>query len=203
MTTRARRTASAAIAALFLVGLAGSAGAVILVHISGVQSDSQIPGYEGWFVADSFSFGVEREMKESGEKGGTSDINIGIGELQEVSISRSLDAASSHLAQFAINGNSIGTLDIAFVQTTGDDEPVTYLRYRLDRCFVKSWSTSADAGDRPTEYVTFYYNKIAFTYVSTTKAASYSAGWDRVKNVPWSIDGAKIARNRTHRVKAR
>jgi hypothetical protein len=36
-----------------------------------------------WFVADSFSFGVEREMKESGEKGGTEDINIGVGELQE------------------------------------------------------------------------------------------------------------------------
>lgn len=29
------------------------------------------------------AFGVEREMKESGEKGGTEDINIGIGELQE------------------------------------------------------------------------------------------------------------------------
>ena len=34
-------------------------------------------------TADSFSFGVEREMKESGEKGGTEDINIGVGELQE------------------------------------------------------------------------------------------------------------------------
>lgn len=37
-----------------------------------------------WFVADSFAFGVEREMKESGEKGGTTDINIGVGELQEI-----------------------------------------------------------------------------------------------------------------------
>lgn len=34
-------------------------------------------------AGDSFSFGVEREMKESGEKGGTADINIGVGELQE------------------------------------------------------------------------------------------------------------------------
>ena len=42
-----------------------------------------------YFVADSFSFGVEREMKESGEKGGTEDINIGVGELQE-----STDASS-------------------------------------------------------------------------------------------------------------
>ena len=44
-----------------------------------------------YFVADSFSFGVEREMKESGEKGGTEDINIGVGELQECTISKSMD----------------------------------------------------------------------------------------------------------------
>ena len=44
-----------------------------------------------WFVADSFGFGVEREMKESGEKGGTEDINIGVGELQEATISKSMD----------------------------------------------------------------------------------------------------------------
>jgi hypothetical protein len=33
--------------------------------------------------------------------------------------------------------------------------------------FVKSWSTSGDADDRPTEEVAFYYNKIAFSYAST------------------------------------
>lgn len=51
------------------------------------------------FVADSFSFGVEREMKESGEKGGTQDMNIGIGELQECTISKSMDSASGELAR--------------------------------------------------------------------------------------------------------
>lgn len=45
-------------------------------------------------TADSFSFGVEREMKESGEKGGTEDINIGVGELQECTISKSMEAAA-------------------------------------------------------------------------------------------------------------
>jgi hypothetical protein len=34
--------------------------------------------------------------------------------------------------------------------------------------FVKSWSTSGDADDRPTEEVAFYYNKIAFNYSPTT-----------------------------------
>jgi hypothetical protein len=33
--------------------------------------------------------------------------------------------------------------------------------------FVKSWSTSGDADDRPTEEVAFYYNKIAFNYAAT------------------------------------
>lgn len=40
-----------------------------------------------------FSFGIEREMKESGEKGGTEDINIGVGELQEYLEGASTDAA--------------------------------------------------------------------------------------------------------------
>jgi len=55
-----------------------------------------------YFVADSFSFGVEREMKESGEKGGTDDTSksdganttnasVGVGELQECTISKSSD----------------------------------------------------------------------------------------------------------------
>ena len=44
-----------------------------------------------YFVADSFQFAVEREMKESGEKGGTEDLNIGVGELQECTVSKSTD----------------------------------------------------------------------------------------------------------------
>lgn len=150
-------------------------------------------GYNGeWFIADSFSFGVEREMKESGEKGGTADINIGVGELQECTISKSMDAAS---------------IDLAHTEAGDSGEPMCYLKYKLDRCFVKSWSTSGDADDRPTEEVAmstalaqfaingnspgtaeidfvevagsgdaddrpteevaFYYNKIAFQYAAT------------------------------------
>ncbi len=36
------------------------------------------------------------------------------------------------------------------------------VEYKLERVFVKSWSTSGDADDRPTEEVAFYYNKISF-----------------------------------------
>jgi type VI secretion system secreted protein Hcp len=189
MTSRTRILLLAAAAACLLLGSAGSAGAAILIRIPGVEGDSKLPGFEGWTVADSFSFGVEREMRESGEKGGTEDINIGVGELQECTISKSLDRASAHLAQFAINGNSLGTVDIVFVDASPDGKPIVYLAYKLERAFVKSWSTSGDADDRPTEEVAFYFNKIAFSY-SPAKGSSLGAGWDAVKNVPFSIGAA-------------
>jgi len=179
----------------------------ILVKIPGVLGDAAVEGYGGdpktgegspWFVADSFSFGIEREMKESGEKGGTADINIGIGELQECTISKSMDRASTTLAQFAINGNSCETAEIHFVEVAGggtDGKPYCYMKYKLDRCFVKSWSTSGDADDRPTEEVAFYYNKIAFNYASTPDGKNFKAcnamAWDNVTNKKW--DGHGIA----------
>src|SRR6187401_2549819 len=146
---------------------------MILVQIEGLKAgDVTIEGYKdkNFFVADSFSFGVEREMKESGEKGGTEDINIGVGELQECTISKSVDRASTLLAQFAINGNSLGTAQIDFVEIGSGDvqgKPSCYMRYNLDRVFVKSWTTSGDADDRPTEEVAFYYNRITFSYRTT------------------------------------
>ncbi len=168
----------------------------IYVLIPNVGGDVTVPGYEKCFVADSFSFGVEREMKESGEKGGTEDINIGVGELQECTISKSIDSTSSLLAQFAINGNSLGTAEIFFVEAGGgggtEGKPLCYLQYKLDRCFVKSWSTSCNANERPTEQVAFYYNKIAFQHAATD-GRSFKPGrpmtWDNVKNKPWDAHG--------------
>ncbi len=173
----------------------------IYVKIPGVPGDCKAQGYDSgaYFVADSFSFGVEREMKESGEKGGTADINVGVGELQECSVSKSMDSSSATLAQFAINGNSCGTAEIDFVEVGAggtDGKPMCYLRYKLDRCFIKSWSTSGDADDRPTEEVAFYYNKIAFQYMSTEDGKVFkqagTMAWDNVKNIKWDSHGISL-----------
>jgi YD repeat-containing protein len=57
-----------------------------------------------YFYADSFSFGVEREMKESGEKGGTEDMNIGIGELQECTLLEEFDVATGGTVREIVHG---------------------------------------------------------------------------------------------------
>lgn len=161
----------------------------IFVRIQGVAGDVTTEGYNdgSWFAADDFGFGVEREVRETGARGGTADINIGVGELQECTISKSMDRASTTLAQFAINGNSPGTAEIDFVEVAGGagGKPAVYLRYKLDRCFIKSWSTSGDANDRPTEELALYFNKIAFTVAGSPELFS----WERRRNQPWNDSG--------------
>lgn len=75
--------------------------AMVFVRIPNIGDDSVIVSHNASATnsANSFTFGVEREMKESGEKGGTTDINIGVGELQECSISKSRDSSSVQLAE--------------------------------------------------------------------------------------------------------
>jgi len=181
------------IVSLGLIGNSEDAYAAIFVKIPDIKGDVTTRGYEGWFTADSFSFSIEREMKESGEKGGTEDINIGVGELQECTISKSMDSSSPKLAQHAIEGTNLGVAEIHFVETASDGKPIVYLKYKLDRAFIKSWSTSGDADDRPTEEVAFYYNKIAFSYAQTNDGKTFeqssTMSWDNVKNQKWSDHG--------------
>jgi type VI secretion system secreted protein Hcp len=166
---------------------------MILVKIEGINGDSNVPGFKGYFTAESFSFGVERELAES-SKAGTADINIGVGECQECTISKSMDITSPYLAKKAISGSSCGTAEIKFVETitrkNNEMFNVVYLAYKLDNVFIKSWSTSGDADDRPTEDVAIWYNKIAFAYYSTSDGMEFKfAGdckWDQTKSKPWS-----------------
>jgi hypothetical protein len=74
-----------------------------------------------WFVADSFAFAVERDLKAP--EGGMPPVNIGVGELQECTISKSMDRGSVLLTQYAVSTNQITLL----VETGTPDGNVTYL----------------------------------------------------------------------------
>ena len=147
MRTIQRHILVAAILAFVLTGFGTTAQPAIYVMIPNLPGDVTSAGYDKgkWFVADSFSFGVEREMKESGEK-----------LQQEATIRIPLDAATLSLIEAAMAGEFIGDVEVQVEALAEDgDTTGTYLRYKLERCFIKSWSTSGDADDRPTEEVVF------------------------------------------------
>lgn len=170
-----------------------AADADILVRCDAVSGTELGPdGEREWFIAESFGFGVEREMKESGEKGGTSEPATSAPNLSEIVVTKSMDTATVQLAQYAINGNSPGACRIALTNgTDANGKPLCYLAYKLDRAFVKSWSTSGDADDRPTEEVAFYYNKLSTAFLvedGQQGARTDTMSWDNTKNTTFSTD---------------
>ena len=122
------------------------------------------------------SGGINRTMKESGEKGGTADINIGVGDFLDFTVNKPLDATSMQLLQLSINGNSLGDLTIRLFEP-GTTNP--YATYTLGRAFVKNtiFSTSP-AGIMET--MGFYFNEIR-SQVSIG-GATYQSCWDLVQN---------------------
>ncbi len=165
-----------------LVQNGGSAGGSLryilcLENINGPGVDG---GFHGCSEASSLGLAVERDMKESGEKGGTEDINIGIGELSSVVVGKQTDGISATLFLFGVNGNSFGGATFYVrEQRAGWSSMQTTLTVELDRTFVKSLNMQTSGLD---EIVSFYFNKIRVTTQgydeNGTKTNSSQMCWD-------------------------
>ena len=95
------------------------------------------------------------------------------------------------LATASDSSPALGTAEIEFVEVAGESagQPVCYLKYKLDRAFVKSWSTSGDADDRPTEEVAFLFDQ---------SSEAHDMKWDNVKNLPSSTGEPTESTSRTN-----
>jgi len=171
---------------------------MILMWISGVKGDCLIPGFSDHFTCTSASFSITREVAESA-KAGTADLVFGVGQLEDLSIGKTMDRGSPELAKYAMRGATLGTVDIKFVETTTDNnEPVNFifLWIKLDKAFAKTWSINGSDDGRPEEELTLWYNKIAFRWyymgVNNAPTASSEFLWDHVKNREWPSAEAKL-----------
>lgn len=164
---------------------------MIIMKLEGIPGDCNIEGKEGWITIDSLSWEIQREEKESA-KAGTKDINLGVAELPALTMGKSMDKASVYLMQQSIAGGALGAPgEVELLSTAGvDSEPKVYLRYKLDRPIIKSWSIDASEDDRPTESVSILYNKIFMEYFATADGLTYTRvdgkGWDVVVGKAWS-----------------
>ncbi|MEN9675062.1 MAG: hypothetical protein RIS76_958 [Verrucomicrobiota bacterium] len=144
-----------------------------------------------YFKLNSLSFGVNRDNFEP-LAGGTADVNIGIGTLQSVRLTKTLDSASAILMRKAISGSSVGLIKIYFIKfrtVDGASVPYVYLAYQLDNVFVKAWSIASEGETSPTEAVELYYDKIMMATATLNTDGTlvvWEARWDRVKSKPWS-----------------
>ena len=140
-----------------MFGAANASGFIKIDSLAGESETSAAAGSGGFdkeMRIESFSFGSSSAAtlaKPSGRGAGYANITLKRGFV-----------GREALWSLYQNKHEISSMTLA-VEDGGK-----MVQYELQRAFIKSWSTSGDADDRPTEEVSFYYNKIATTYASTS-----------------------------------
>lgn len=171
---------------------------MILVHIEGVRGDCQISRYQNYFIAEGISFGVGRRV-EVMKTGKGRDIETGKGEVQELTIDKSIDTASIDLMYNSMRDRSdsgppkLVTVKIDFVQTADfnkNKDVNAYLKIRLGEAMLKSWSITGSEDGRPSESVVVSFNQAAALYrASSDGFATFQThgpkGWDQQKSEDW------------------
>ena len=143
-------TKSTLLASFIALAFCQAASAGIFVTIEGIEGDVTTPGFEGTFEATMFD--LEDVTAGSDGKPLLSHISFSF-----VRSDRTLD-----LLRATLKGQQLASIVVELTETTIGGGEMTLIRYKLDRCFIKSWSTSGDADDGTTEEIAFYYTKIDF-----------------------------------------
>lgn len=158
------------------------AGAIFLL-LDGIKGESTDEAHKEEIDVLGYDWGVSNPTTVT-VGGGTSAGKVSV---QDVNISKFMDAASPTLMERCCSGEIIknGTLS---VQRAGGDK-VQALVFELEKILVSSYQTSGSAGsgELPTEMVTLSASKITYKYTSQDKegkaGAEVTAGWDVEQNI--------------------
>jgi type VI secretion system secreted protein Hcp len=148
-----------------------------------IDGDSTVTGHDKWITIDSMQFGVGRAITTSGVG---KDRDTSNPSFSEVTMTKSMDVASTDLFMQAVCGKSLTKATIHFIQTGGADaKGQVYLEYLLHDPIVSSYSVSS-GGDRPSESISLNFNQIQTKYTVFTEGGTPTAGtqkgWDLMKN---------------------
>lgn len=154
------RTAIAAAALALTVSLSSVAAAdEAFLAVEGIQGDSIDRGFERAIVVRSFSFGVTNSSSGSGSVAGRAS-------FASLSISKSLDRASTGLMKAAATGQVIPSVVLS-LRKNGGTQPVFY-RVTLSNVVVSSYKLSDALGSAAaqTEELQLGYGKVTVEFFS-------------------------------------
>ncbi len=153
----------------------------ILLKLDGVKGESKIADHVQEIDVLSWSWGASQSgTTHSGGGGGSGKVAV-----QDIHITKYLDAASSTLFRFSCNGKHVakGTL---LVRKAGE-KPVDYLKIDMEEIIITSVTMGGSGGeDRLTENISLNFAKFKFEYFTQqdtgSKGASAPLSWDIAAN---------------------
>lgn len=153
----------------------------ITLKIDDVDGESKIQGHEGEIDVLAWSWGMSQSgSMHVGGGGGTGKVSI-----QDVSITKYIDKASTNLMRKCCNGSHLK--DAVLTVRKAGKNPIDCVAITMSPVIVTSVSTGGSGGeDRLTENVTLNFSKVKFSYTPQEDDGSADATidltWDIEKN---------------------
>ena len=154
------------------------------MKIKDIEGESTDDKHKNWIEIGSYSFGATQAVGCLASTGGArSGERV---DLQNLSITKSLDKSSPKLFAACCKGTHIGEITLELCRNTGDK--TTYMEYKLEDVLITSYCPSGSSGgDVPYESLSLNPGKITLTYTQTDHetgkpAGKVTANWDQTTN---------------------
>lgn len=148
-----------------------------------IKGESEVAKHEGWITVDSVQWGVGRAVSSIG---GGSDRDTSNPSFSELTVSKSMDVASTQLFVESAGGKSMTKATLHWLQTGGKEaDGQHYLEIILNKPLITSYSQSS-GGERPSESISINFDEFKMQYDQMdqggTKKAGKPKGWDLKTN---------------------
>ena len=130
------------------------------IRFDGVRGESQKEGYEGWSEIQSFS-----QVTQRPGVGTSSSRRRGDVKLNDITITKGLDTASTEIAEAVLTGKVYPKVEIHLTASYTDDGRVFYYRYTLTNAQVVSYSIGGATEDVPIEEIAINFQALEVVYV--------------------------------------
>jgi type VI secretion system secreted protein Hcp len=153
----------------------------IFLKLDGVTGEAQDSVHKDEIDVLSWSWGLSQSgTTHMGGGGGTGKVSV-----QDISVTKYLDASSPTLQKFCANGKHVATGTLT-VRKAGEN-PLEYLKIDLEEIIISSVSTGGSGGEeRLTENISLNFRKFHTTYTPQaadgTAGAAVEAKWNIAEN---------------------
>lgn len=132
------------------------------IQIAPINGESADDKHKDWIEVLNFSLGLSSTQSSPR---GTVGRAAGRAEFSTLSITKFVDKASVDLHLHCAQGKHIAKLVLEVCREAG--EKICYLKYEMENVMVSSVHINGGESDRATESVTFVYDTVSWTYITT------------------------------------
>ena len=149
------------------------------LKLEGIDGESTDSKHAKWIEISSYSLGATQAGSFGSGQGGLSGGRVNFTDL---TVAKTVDAASPDLLLHCCNGKHIPTVTLEVCQAIGDKH--CYIQYVLTDVMVTSVQPGGSTGgDKPLESVSMAFDQIKWTYTPVSQAGAAADAIDRT----WSI----------------